>query len=79
VGIVPHEHREGRAAIFATCAFTHEAKNSVPLYLSWKDFTEGFHQQFFPLHEATDAMDQLESHQYHQGKHLINEYIDGFK
>jgi hypothetical protein len=54
-------------------------KNGVPLYLSWKDFTEAFHQQFFPLHEATDVMNQLESHQYHQGKCSIDEYIDGFE
>ena len=24
-------------------------------------------------------MNQLESHQYHQGKHSVDEYIDGFK
>jgi Retrotransposon gag protein/Zinc knuckle len=71
--------KTGRAAIFATRAFTHEAKNGVPLYPSWKDFTEAFRQQFFPLHEAADAMNQLESHQYHQGKRSIDEYIDGFE
>jgi Retrotransposon gag protein len=71
--------KAGRAAIFATHAFTHEAKNGVPLYLSWKDFTEAFHQQFFPLHKATDVMNQLELHQYHQGKCSIDEYIDGFE
>jgi Retrotransposon gag protein/Zinc knuckle len=71
--------KSGREAIFATRAFTHEAKNGVPLYPSWKDFAEAFRQQFFPLHEATDAMNQLESHQYHQGKRSIDEYIDGFE
>jgi hypothetical protein len=30
--------KTGRAGIFVTHAFTHEAKNGVPLYLSWKDF-----------------------------------------
>jgi Retrotransposon gag protein len=70
--------KTGRAVIFATRAFTHEAKNSVPLYLSWKDFTKAFCQQFFSLHEATDVMNQLESRQYHQGKHSIDEYINGF-
>jgi Retrotransposon gag protein len=69
----------GRAAIFAISAFTHEAKNGVPLYPSWKDFAKVFHQQFFPLHEATDAMNQLESRQYHQGKCSINEYVYGLK
>jgi Retrotransposon gag protein/Zinc knuckle len=68
--------KSGRAAIFATRAFIHEAKNGVPLYLSWKDFAKAFCQQFFPLHEATDAMNQLESRQYHQGKRSIDEYID---
>ena len=24
-------------------------------------------------------MNQLESHQYHQGKHLVDEYIDEFE
>ena len=71
--------KSGRAAIFATRVFTHEAKNGVPLYPSWKDFAEAFRQQFFPLHEATDAMNQLESRQYHQGKRSIDEYIDGFE
>jgi hypothetical protein len=30
--------KSGGAAIFSTHAFTHEAKNGVPLYPSWKDF-----------------------------------------
>jgi Retrotransposon gag protein len=68
-----------RAAIFATRAFTHKAKNGLPLYPSWKDFTKAFRQQFFHLHEATNTMNQLESRQYHQGKHSIEEYIDGLK
>jgi Retrotransposon gag protein len=68
-----------RAAIFPTHAFTHEAKNCVPLHPSWKDFAEAFRQQFFPLHEATDAMNQLQSHQYHQHKCSIDEYIYEFK
>jgi Retrotransposon gag protein len=71
--------KTGRAAIFITCAFTHEAKNGVPLYPSWKDLAEAFCQQFFPLHEATDVMNQLESCQYHQGKRLIDKYIDAFE
>jgi Retrotransposon gag protein len=71
--------KSGRAAIFATRAFIHEAKNGVPLYPSWEDFSEAFRQQFFPLHEATDAMNQLESRQYHQGKRSIDEYINGFE
>jgi Retrotransposon gag protein len=49
------------------------------LYPSWKDFAEAFRQQFFPLHEETDAMNQLESRQYHQGKCSIDEYVNGFE
>jgi Retrotransposon gag protein/Zinc knuckle len=71
--------KSGRAVIFATHVFTHEAKNGVPLYPSWKDFGEAFRQQFFPLHEAADAMSQLESRQYHQDKCSIDEYINGFE
>jgi Retrotransposon gag protein len=69
----------GRVAIFATHVFTHEVKNGVSLYPSWKDFTEAFRHQFFPLHKATDAMNQLELRQYHQDKHSIDEYINEFK
>ena len=71
--------KTGGAVTFATHAFTHEAKNGMPLYVNWKAVTEAFHQQFYPLHEATDAMNQLESHQYHQGKHSVDEYIDRFE
>ena len=34
---------------------------------------------FYPLHKATNAMNQLESCQYHQRKHSVDEYINGFK
>jgi Retrotransposon gag protein len=71
--------KTGRAAIFATHAFTHKAKNGVSLYPISKDFAEAFREQFFPLHEVTAVMNQLESCQYHQGKCSINEYIDGFE
>ena len=71
--------KTGRAATFATRAFTYEAKNGTPLYATWKNFVEAFRQQFYPLHEATDAMNQLESRQYHQGKRSVDEYIDGFE
>ena len=71
--------KTGRAATFTTFAFAYEAKNGTPLYATWKAFTEAFHQQFYPLYEATDAMNQLESRQYHQGKCLVDEYIDRFE
>ena len=71
--------KTGRAATFATHAFSHEAKNGTPLYATWKAFTKAFRQQFYPLHEATDVMNQLESRQYHQGKHSVDEYIDRFE
>ena len=71
--------KTGRAATFAARAFTYEAKNGTPLYANWKAFFEAFRQHFYPLHEATDAMNQLESRQYHQGKRSVDEYIDGFE
>ena len=71
--------KTGRAAMFATCAFTHKAKNGTLLYGNWKAFTEAFRQQFYPLHEVTDAMNQLESRQYHQRKCSVDDYIDRFE
>ena len=64
--------KAGRAATFTARAFTYEAKNGTPLYANWKAFFEAFRQQFYPLHESTDAMNQLESRQYHQGKRSVD-------
>ena len=71
--------KTGRAATFTTHAFTHEVKNGTSLYVDWKAFTKAFHQQFYPLHEATDAMNQLKLCQYHQGKCSVDEYIGRFE
>ena len=71
--------KTGRAVTFATHAFTHEAKNGMPLYANWKAFTEAFHQQFYPLHEATGAMNQLELCQYHKASIQLMSTLTGSK
>ena len=71
--------KTGRAATFTTFAFAHEAKNGTPLYATWKAFTEAFRQQFYPLYEATDAMNQLESRQYHQASVWLMNTLTGLR
>ena len=68
--------KTGRAVSFATHAFTYEAKNGNPLYMDWKAFAEAFFQQFYSWHEAADVINQLESCQYRQGVHSVDEYIN---
>ena len=69
----------GRAATFASRVFAHASKTGEVRFKDWKEFKEAFRYQFFPLHECTHAMNQLESCQYHQGKCSVDEYIDEFK
>ena len=72
-------HEVGRAATFILWVFAHESKTGKVHFKDWKEFKEAFQYQFFPLHKCTHTMNQLESHQYHQGKHSVDEYIDRFK
>ena len=69
----------GRAATFTLWVFAHALKTGEVCFKDWKEFEEAFRYQFFPLHKCTHAMNQLESHQYHQGKHSVDEYIDKFE
>ena len=69
----------GRAATFTLWVFAHASKTGEVCFKDWKEFEEAFQYQFFPLHKCTHAMNQLESHQYHQGKCSVDEYIDKFE
>ena len=69
----------GRVATFTLWVFAHASKTGEVRFKDWMVFKEAFRYQFFPLHKCTHAMNQLESHQYHQGKHSVDEYIDRFK
>ena len=66
----------GRAATFALHVFAHASKTGEVRFKDWMVFKEAFRYQFFPLHKCTHTMNRLESHQYHQGKRSVDEYID---
>ena len=69
----------GRAATFTLWVFTHASKTGKVHFKDWKEFEDAFQYQLFPLHKHTHAINQLESHQYHQGKRSVDEYIDEFE
>jgi hypothetical protein len=71
--------KAGRAAVFTARIFAHTTRTGKAYFKDWKHFEEAFRQQFLPLHERTDAMNRLESHQYHQGRHSVDEYINKFE
>ena len=63
----------GRAATFTLLEFAHASKTGEVCFKDWKEFEEAFWYQFFPLHECTHTINQLESCQYHQGKCSVDE------
>jgi hypothetical protein len=70
--------KSGRAATFANRVFVHESQSLTPFFKNWTAFCESFRASFYPLHEATEAMNCLESRSFHQGRRSVDEYIDEF-
>jgi hypothetical protein len=70
--------KSGRAATFANRVFVHESRSQTPFFEDWTAFCDSFRASFYPLHEATEAMNRLESRSYHQGRRSVDEYIDEF-
>ena len=66
VGTVLHE--DWKSCHLCHLCFHLQSEEWDPSLCKLKTFVEAFFQQFYPLHEATDAMNQLELCQYHQGR-----------
>lgn len=71
--------KSGRAHAFADRAIRYESQNGYPRFSSWMAFRTEFIREFFPRNEAQRAITCLETSDYFQGEHSVDEYIDTFK
>jgi hypothetical protein len=70
--------KRGRAATFANHVFAHVDRTRRPYFTDWAAFSEAFHKTFYPVHESAEAMNRLESCNYHQGRRSVEDYVDEF-
>lgn len=76
VGFVLSYMQEGRASIWRSRYL--RQLDADEAYSKWERFTTEFQRNFFPVNEAMDARNLLESVRYHQGRRSVREFIDDF-
>ena len=46
---------------------------------TWGDFEQQFWVYFFPVNVEADTINTLEETSYHQGGHIVDDYLDSFQ
>jgi hypothetical protein len=70
--------KSGCTSVYANCILQREALEHLPFFLSWRDFEQDFSSKFCPRNEATTSLTKLKSRDYHQGRKVVDDYIDDF-
>ncbi|KAL0958124.1 hypothetical protein HGRIS_014891 [Hohenbuehelia grisea] len=78
VGFALSFMQEGRAGYWRD-RYLENLQRDDELYSTWPKFVQEFQKDFFPVNEAMDARNQLESTQYYQGKCSVRDYVDDFQ
>src|SRR5262249_35202143 len=71
--------KTGRAALFVDRILRFETRLARPRFTTWGGFKVAFIEEFFPKNERHRATTTLESDKYYQGKHTMDDYVDGFR
>lgn len=78
IGFVLSFMQEGRAGYWRD-RYLENLQKDEATYASWPKFLLEFRKDFYPVNEAMEARNKLESTQYHQGKGSVRDYVDGFQ
>ncbi|KAF8627877.1 hypothetical protein AX17_006106 [Amanita inopinata Kibby_2008] len=71
--------KRGRAAEQVNRWMEIQHKSGYPPFATWELFIEEFEKLFCPVNEQENTVIVLESSQYYQGQHMVEEYTDRFK